>query len=127
MASAVASAMASATGSSGDALAADFLRARSASRTATRLFGPRTGVRGVKIQPTPGTGLPPINRPSSKSHLYSPWNSWNESFDSTTAPVRSAMRSKNPSPRPTAPAGGDTISPAASASSRIWRSDSSIR
>ena len=66
MASAVASAMASATGSS-------FLvvrrLARSASRTATRLLGPRTGVRGVKIHPTPGTGLPPMSRPSSNSHL----------------------------------------------------------
>jgi hypothetical protein len=125
MASAVASAMASATGSSTFRVVRRL--ARSASRTATRLFGPRTGVRGVKIHPTPGTGLPPISRPSSKSHLYSPWNSWNESLDSTTAPVRSAMRSRNPSPRPMAPAGGDTISPASSASSRIWRSDSSMR
>ena len=29
--------------------------------------GPRTGVRREKIHPTPGTGLPPISRPRSKS------------------------------------------------------------
>jgi hypothetical protein len=40
---------------------------RLASRTDIRLFGPRTGVRGVKIQPTPGTGLPPNKRPLSNS------------------------------------------------------------
>src|SRR3954453_21351553 len=48
-----------------------------ASRVARRLVGPRTGVRGTNTQPTCGTGLPPINRPSSKSHSYEPWNSWN--------------------------------------------------
>src|SRR5579885_3642772 len=130
MASSVALAMASAVGSprvDAAAAAALRLRARSASRVATRLFGPRTGVRGVKIQPTPGTGLPPTSRPSSNSHPYSPWNSWNESFDRTSALMRSAMRSRNPSPRPMAPAGGETISPASSASSYILRSDSSIR
>ncbi len=37
-------------------------------RVDLRLFGPRTGRRGVKIQPTPGTGLPPTRRPSSNSH-----------------------------------------------------------
>ncbi len=31
----------------------------------------RTGTRAVKTQPTPRTGLPPINRPTSKSHGYS--------------------------------------------------------
>jgi hypothetical protein len=128
MASAVASAIAAEVGSGrGAAAAAVRLRARSASRVATRLLGPRTGVRGVKIQPTLGTGFPPTRRPSSNSHRYSPWNSWNESLDSTSAPMRSAMRSRNPSPRPIAPAGGDTISPASSASSKILRSDSSIR
>ena len=35
--------------------------------TASRLRGPRTGVRSEKIHPTPGTGLPPISRPRSKS------------------------------------------------------------
>ena len=76
-------------------------------------------MRGVKIQPTPGTGLPPISRPLSNSQSCSPWNSWNESFDSTVAPVLSAMRSRKASPRPMAPAGGDTSSPAASASSNM--------
>ncbi len=32
-----------------------------------RLFAPRTGVLGVKIQPTPGTGLPPMSLPGSNS------------------------------------------------------------
>ena len=82
-----------------------------ASAVAARLFGPRIGRRGVKIHPTPGTGLPPISRPSSKSHGCSPWNSWNESLERTVAPVRSAMRSTNASPRPMAPAGGEIISP----------------
>ncbi len=90
---------------------------RLASLTASRLLGPRTGVRGVKIQPMPGTGLPPTSRPLSKSHSWSPWNSWKESLESTTAPVLSAIRSKKASPRPMAPAGGETSSPAASASS----------
>ncbi len=52
-------------------------------RVALRLTGPRTGTRSTHTHPTCGTGLPPIRRPSSKSHVYSPWNSWNESFDST--------------------------------------------
>jgi hypothetical protein len=34
------------------------------------LLVPRTGWRGVKIQPTPATGFPPISRPMSKSHGY---------------------------------------------------------
>ena len=68
--------------------------------------GPRTGVRGTKIQPTPGTGLPPISRPSSNSQAYSPWNSWNESFESTTASALSAICRRKASPRPIAPAGG---------------------
>ena len=80
-----------------------------ASCTAIRLLGPRTGVRGVKIQPTPGTGLPPTRRPSANSQLYSPWNSWNESLERTVAPVRSAICRRNPSPRPMAPAGGETM------------------
>jgi len=37
------------------------------SRTARRLTGPRTGARGTKTQPTWGTGLPPMSRPSSNS------------------------------------------------------------
>src|ERR1700683_2887010 len=82
-----------------------------ASAVAARLFGPRVGPRGVKIQPTPGTGLPPTKRPSSKSHGCSPWNSWKESLERTTAPVRSAMRKTKASPRPMAPAGGGIISP----------------
>ena len=77
-----------------------------AARVAMRLFGPRTGVRSVKIQPTPVTGLPPTNRPSSNSHSYSPWNSWKESFEKTVAPTRSAISRRNLSPRPIVPAGG---------------------
>jgi len=94
---------------------------------AARLRTPRTGLRGVKIQPTPGTGFPPINRSSSKSQGCSAWNSWKESFDNTWAPTRSATRSRNASPRPTAPAGGDTSSAWATASSKALRSEGSIR
>ena len=36
--------------------------------TARRLIGPRTGTRGTNTQPTLGTGLPPMSRPSSNSH-----------------------------------------------------------
>ena len=42
---------------------------------------PRTGVRATKTHPTPSTGLPPTSRPLSNSHGYSPWSSWNESFE----------------------------------------------
>ncbi len=42
------------------------------SAVAARLLTPRTGSRCVKIHPTPGTGLPPMSRPSSKSHGCSP-------------------------------------------------------
>ena len=38
------------------------------SRTAWWLRGPRTGWRGLKIHPIPGTGVPPSRRPRSKSH-----------------------------------------------------------
>ena len=76
--------------------------------------------RGVKIHPTPGTGLPPISRPLSNSHGCSPWNSWKESLDRTVAPVFSAIRSRKASPRPMAPAGGDTTSPLSIA----WRTSS---
>ncbi len=82
-----------------------------ASAVAARLLGPRMGRRGVKIHPTPGTGFPPISRPSSKSQGCSPWNSWKESLERTVAPVRSAMRNTKASPRPMAPAGGEMISP----------------
>ena len=91
-----------------------------ASAVAARLLGPRIGSRGVKIHPTPGTGLPPIRRESSKSQGCSPWNSWNESLESTMALVRSAIRSTNASPRPIAPAGGEMISPFSIA----WRTSS---
>ena len=37
------------------------------SAVAARLLGPRMGRRGVKIHPTPGTGFPPMSRPSSNS------------------------------------------------------------
>ncbi len=94
---------------------------------ACRLFGPRTGILGVKIHPTPGTGLPPTSLPLSKSHGCSAWNSWNESFERTIAPVRSAMRSTNASPRPIAPAGGETTSPWSSASTSCLRSEGSMR
>ena len=97
------------------------------SAVAARLLGPRMGRRGVKIQPTPGTGLPPIRRPSSKSHGCSPWNSWKESLDSTVAPVRSAMRSTKASPRPIAPAGGEITSPLSMASRTASRSASDTR
>ena len=90
-------------------------------------LGSPDGRRGVKIQPTPGTGFPPMSRPSSKSHGCSPWNSWNESLESTMAPVRSAMRKTKASPRPMAPAGGETISPLSIASRSVSRSDSSTR
>ncbi len=100
---------------------------RLASLTASRLLGPLTGVRGVKIHPTPGTGLPPTNRPLSNSHSCSPWNSWKESLDRTVAPVFSAMRSRNASPRPMAPAGGETTSPASSAASNAATSEGSMR
>ena len=82
-----------------------------------RLAGPLTGVRGRNTQPTCSTGLPPMSRPSSNSHPYWPWNSWKESFDSTVASALSAMSRTNASPRPIAPAGGDTSSPASTASS----------
>ena len=95
--------------------------------TVLRLTIPRTGRRSEKIQPTPGTGLPPMSRPGSNSHSYSAWNSWNESFESTVPPVRSAIWSRKPSPRPTAPAGGDTTSPAASVFANAARSDGSMR
>ena len=41
-----------------------------ASRMARRLLSPRTGVRFTNTQPTFGTGLPPIKRPSSNNHSY---------------------------------------------------------
>ena len=50
-------------------------RVRLASWVATRLRGPLTGVRGVKILPTPGTGLPPTSREAENSQSCSPWNS----------------------------------------------------
>ncbi len=77
---------------------------------ALRLIGPRTGTRSTQTHPMCGTGLPPMRRPSSKSHLYSPWNSWKESFDRIDAPTLWAMPRTNASPRPTAPAGGATSS-----------------
>jgi hypothetical protein len=78
----------------------------SVSRTALRLVGPRTGDRGEKIQPIPGTGVAPSSRPRSKSHGCSPWNSWNESFERTVPSTFSATRNRKASPRPIAPAGG---------------------
>src|SRR5580700_3933275 len=98
-----------------------------ASAVAALLLGPRIGIRGVKIQPTPGTGLPPISRPSSKSQGCSPWNSWKESLDRTVAPVRSAIRNTNASPRPMAPAGGEMTSPLSMASRTSSRSASPTR
>ncbi len=92
-----------------------------------RLTIPRTGRRNEKIQPTPGTGFPPMRRPGSKSHSYSAWNSWKESLETTVAPVRFAICSRNPSPRPTAPAGGDTTSLATSTFAKAPRSDGSMR
>ena len=74
--------------------------ARSASRTAWRLVGPRTGVRGEKIQPIPGTGVAPSRRPRSNSHGCSPWNSWNESFDKTVASTFSATLQEKGVPAP---------------------------
>jgi hypothetical protein len=88
-----------------------------ASLTARRLVGPRTGARSMNTQPTWGTGFPPISRPFSNSQGYSPWNSWNESFDRMLAPARLAICSTKASPRPMAPAGGVTSSLALTASS----------
>ena len=98
-----------------------------ASRVARRLMGPRTGVREVNTQPMPGTGLPPMRRPSSKSHSYSPWNSWNESLDRMVAPARSATWSTKASPRPMVPAGGVMISALAIAASNSSFSEASMR
>ncbi len=97
------------------------------SAVAARLLGPLMGRRGVKIHPTPGTGFPPMSRPSSNSQGCWPWNSWNESLERTTAPVRSAMRKTKASPRPMAPAGGETTSPLSIASRSVSRSASSMR
>src|SRR5215213_8765750 len=66
-----------------------------AERVALRLTGPLTGRRSTKTQPTNGTGLPPIRRPSSNSHGYSPWNSWNESLLRIRAPTLLSMRCTN--------------------------------
>ena len=96
------------------------------SRVASRLRGPRTGWRGLKIHPIPGTGVPPRRRPRSNNQGCSPWNSWNESFDSTVASTFSATRSKNASPRPMAPAGGWTYSPRNAACSKRASSEGSI-
>ncbi len=107
------------------ALVTRFL-ARTVSRTAWWLRGPRTGWRGLKIHPMPGTGVPPRRRPRSNNQGCSPWNSWNESFDSTVASTFSATRSKNASPRPIAPAGGWTYSPRDAACSKRRSSEGSI-
>src|SRR6266511_3171755 len=48
------------------------LAASRAAVRALRLTGPFTGTRLTNTQPTYGTGLPPISRPSSNSHGYSP-------------------------------------------------------
>ena len=79
-------------------------------RTALRLVSPRAGTRLTNTQPTWGTGLPPMSLPSSKSHLYLPWNSWKLSFERIVALAFSAMARMNASPRPMAPAGGATSS-----------------
>src|SRR5215213_5468182 len=98
-----------------------------AERVALRLTGPLTGRRSTKTQPTNGTGLPPIRRPSSNSHGYSPWNSWNESLLRMRAPTLLAMLSTNASPRPMAPAGGATSSLCATAASNSASSFLSMR
>ena len=90
--------------------------ASSAWARARRLTGPRTGALGTYTQPTPGIGLPPIRRPSSKSHSWVPWNSWNESLLSDCV-GRSATCKMKVSPRPMTPAGGVMIS----LSSIAWR------
>ncbi len=51
-----------------DAAFLDPRRLRLASATALRLVAPRTGFRGRKIHPTPGTCLAPRRRPSVNSH-----------------------------------------------------------
>ena len=71
---------------------------------ATSAPAPASGARRPSRRPAPACRR--SSRPSSNSHAYSPWNSWNESFDSTTASALSAIRSTNASPRPMAPAGG---------------------
>src|SRR5829696_3889633 len=55
-------------GETGPRGAGDALVVFLAALVTMRLLAPRTGERGAKIQPTPGTGLPPMSRPSSKSH-----------------------------------------------------------
>ena len=87
----VASAVAALAGGFAASTVVGGLGAFLASLTERRLAGPRTGDRSMKTQPTCGTGLPPIRRPSSNSHAYWPWNSWKESFESTTASARSAI------------------------------------
>ncbi len=68
-----------------------------------------------------------MSRPTSKSHGYSSWNSWNESLLRTTPPMRSAIFKMKASPRPTAPAGGVTMSPAIVASRNRLRSLAAAR
>ena len=98
-----------------------------ASRCALRLVGPLTGSRSTNTHPTNGTGFPPMRRPSSNSHGYVPWNSWNESLLRMRAPTLLAMLSTNASPRPMAPAGGATTSLWATAASNSVSSDFSMR
>ena len=75
----------------------------------------------------PGTGLPPNNRPGSKSQGCSPWNSWNESFEQRPG-LRSAPR--DPGQRVTSadgPGRGETTSPCGVGLLELRRSCGSIR
>ena len=105
----------------------DTLLCTHASRVATRLRGPRTGDRRTNIHPTPGTGVAPRSRPCSKSHGCSPWNSWNESFESTRPSTFSAIQQQFVSASDCLPAGGDTYSPRRAASSNRSSSEGSMR
>ena len=91
----------------------------------SRAPGPAT--RATKTHPTLGTGLPPISRPSSNSQGNSAWNSWNESFDRMVALALLAIVRTNASPRPMAPAGGDTSSLFSTAASNSGTSRWSMR
>ena len=76
----------------------------------------------TKTQPTSGTGLPPISRPSSNSQRTRRGTPGTSRWTAPSASALSAICSTNASPRPIAPAGGVTSSPAMTASSYVGRS-----
>ena len=91
----------------------------------TRLRLLRAAHRGCGRRRPSRRGEPACRRSvdrSSNSHSYSPWNSWNESFENTPAPALSAIDRMKASPRPTAPAGGVTSRCSRTASSKALTS-----